>query len=222
MEQTECLIPTYGELTDQQIALINKNSYVVKHRKGEVIFMQDRPVSHVIFNKAGLLKLYKELEGKKEIILDIVPANHFIGLNSVFYETLYSYSASSIAEGDIIYTALSAFRDVVSENGKYALRIMTVLSSQVVFLIDRMIALTRKQVPGRMAEMLLNFSKNTYKNNAFTLPISRLEIAEFIQTTKETVSRTLTEFKNDRIIELEEKNVVLKSLDLLEILNKIG
>jgi CRP-like cAMP-binding protein len=222
MKQTECLIPTYGELTEQQIALINKNSYVIKHRKGEVIFVQDRPVSHVIFIKSGLLKLYKHLEGKKEIILDIMPANQFVGLTSVFYENLYPYSTSSIGEGELIYTTSSVFRDVIAENGKYALHIMAVLSSRVVYTIDRMIALTRKQVPGRMAEMLLNFSKNTYKNNAFTLPISRLEIADFIQTSKETVSRTLTEFKNDRIIELDDKNVVLKSLDLLEILNRIG
>jgi CRP-like cAMP-binding protein len=222
MGQTECMIPTYGELTEQQIALINKNSYIIKHGKGEVIFVQNRPVSHVIFIKSGLLKLYKHVEGKKEIIIDIMPANQFIGLTSVFYENLYPYSSSSLGEGELIYTSSSVFREVVAENGKYAIHIMEVLSSRVVFLIDRMIALTKKQVPGRMAEMLLNFSKNTYKNNAFTLPLSRLEIADFIQTTKETVSRTLTEFKNDRIIELEDKDVVLKSLDLLEILNKIG
>jgi len=57
---------------------------------------------------------------------------------------------------------------------------------------------------------------------SITLPISRLETADFIQTTKETASRTLTEFKNDRIIELEDKDVVLKSLNLLETLNRIG
>ena len=216
------MIPTYGELTEQQIAFINKNSYVIRHRKGEIIFMQEWPVSHLIFVKSGLLKLYKEIEGKKEIILDIIPANQFIGLTSIFYENLYPYSTSSIEEGELIYTTSSAIREVVAENGKYATHLMAVMSSRVVYLIDRMIALTKKQVPGRMAEMLLNFSKNIYKNSAFTLPLSRLEIADYVQTTKETVSRTLTEFKNDRIIELDDKNVVLKSLDLLEILNKIG
>ena len=92
----------------------------------------------------------------------------------------------------------------------------------MVFLINRMIALSKKHVPGRLAEMLLYLSKHIYKNNVMTLPLSRQEIADLMQSSKETVSRTLTEFKNDRIIELDDRKVILKSLDLLEILNKIG
>jgi CRP-like cAMP-binding protein len=100
--------------------------------------------------------------------------------------------------------------------------LMTILSSRVVFLINKMIALIKKQVPGRLAEMLLYFSKDIYRNNVMTLPLSRQEIADLMQSSKETVSRTLTEFKNDRIIELDDRKIVLKSLELLEILNKIG
>ena len=222
MEQTECILPTFGELTEQQIVFINKNSYAVHHRTGEIILMQERPVSHLLYVKSGLLKLYKVIEDGRQVILDVVPAEKFIGLTSVFYKSLYLYSASSIGEGELIYTSASAIREIVAENGKYALNLMTVLSSQVVYLVERMITLTKKQVPGRIAEVLLFFSKNIYKSHEFTLPLSRNEIADYIQTTKESVSRTLTEFRNDRIIELDDKNVVLKSLDLLEILNKIG
>ena len=222
MEQTECLIPTYGVLTEQQIALINKNSQIIKHKHGEIIFKQDRPVSHIIFIKTGLIKLYKQIDEKSEIILDIMHSDQFIGLTSLFYENLHPYGASSLEEGELIYVNSNVFRDILTENGKYSVQIMTVLSSRVFFLTNKMIALTKKQVPGRIAEMLLHFSKNIYKNNVIILPLSRQEIADLVQSTKETVSRTLKEFKNDRIIELDERKVTLISLDLLEILNKIG
>jgi CRP-like cAMP-binding protein len=222
MAQTECLIPTYGVLTEQQIALINENSHFIKHKKGETLFMQDRPVSHIIFIKKGLIKLFKRIDEKSEIILDILPSDQFIGLSSIFYENLYPYSASALQEGELIYVNSNVFRDILAENGEYSVQIMTLLSSKVVFFIDRMITLTKKQIPGRIAEMLLHFSKNIYKNKVITLPLSRQEIADLVQSSKETVSRTLTEFKSDRIIELDERKVTLKSLDLLEILNKIG
>jgi len=222
MKQTECMIPTYGELTKQQIAFINNNSHVIRHRKGEIIFRQDHPVTHLIYIKSGLLKFYKEVDENRKIILDILPAGQFIGLVSIFYKNLYPYSTSSVEGGELIYTSSHAIRDLVAENGKYASHFLVALSSRMVTMMDRMITYTKKQVPGRIAELLLNFSKNIYNNNAFTLPLSRTEIADYVQTTKETVSRTLTEFKNDRIIELDDKNIVLKSLDLLEILNKIG
>ena len=222
MEQAKCILPDYGVLTGEQIEFINKNSHDIRHKEGEIIFMQERPVTHLIYVRSGLLKLYRELEGGRQMILDIIPKDQFAGLTSIFYEALYPYSAASIIGGELIHTSASAVREVVSENGKYALNLMTVLSSRVVYLVERMIALTKKQVPGRIAEILLYFSKHIYKSNTFSLPLSRHEIADYVQTTKETVSRTLTEFRNDRIIELDDKDVVLKSLELLEILNKIG
>ena len=222
MEKSGCLIPTYGVLTEQQVTLINNNSYIIKHKNGETIFMQDRPVTHLIFIKSGLIKLYKQIDKKNEIILDIVPSNQFIGLSSIFHEDLYPYGASSLEEGELIYVNSGIIRNIIAENGRFSLQLMTILSSRVVFLINRMIALTKKQVPGRLADMLLYFSREIYKNDVMTLPLSRQEIADMMQSSKETVSRTLTEFKNDRIIEIDDRTVTLKSIDLLELLNKIG
>jgi CRP-like cAMP-binding protein len=222
MEQTGCIVPVFRELTEEQSALINNNSYIVHHRKGETIFFQDRPITHLIYIKSGLIKLFKEIETHRSMIISIVPSKQFLGPSSLFSGNLYPYSAASIEEGELIYTNSAVIREVINENGQFALHLMTILSAQTLYIIERMIALTKKQVPGRMAELLLNFSKNIYQANAYTLPISRTEIADYVQTTKETVSRTLTEFRNDRLIDIDDKNVILKSLDLLDILNKMG
>ena len=222
MSLTACLIPTFDVLTEEQISLINNNSHIIQHKSGELIFMQDRPVSHLIYLKSGLIKLYMKVEEKKEIIVDVMGDNQFIGLAAIFYENLYPYSISSIEAGELVYIDAKIFRDILIENGAYAVKIMAELSSRIVFLMNRMAALTHKQVPGRLAEMLLYFSKEIYKNREIQLPLTRQEIADLVQTSKETVSRTLTEFKNDRIIELDERKVTLKSIELLEVLNKIG
>jgi len=68
----------------------------------------------------------------------------------------------------------------------------------------------------------LFFSKEIYNSNEFTLPLSRLEFANLVYSTKESVSRTLTEFKNDRMIEIDDRKVILKSIDLLNILSTMG
>jgi CRP-like cAMP-binding protein len=69
---------------------------------------------------------------------------------------------------------------------------------------------------------LLFFSKKIYQSNSFSLPVSRMDLAELVSTTKESISRTLTEFKNDKIIEIDDKKIVIKSPDLLQILSKLG
>ena len=99
---------------------------------------------------------------------------------------------------------------------------MKILSDEAIAMMEKMISISQKQVTGRLAEVLLFFAQKIYKQNTFSLPLSRQELAELISSTKESISRTLTEFKNDRIIALDDKRIELKSIDLLQILSKIG
>jgi CRP-like cAMP-binding protein len=122
----------------------------------------------------------------------------------------------------VAYVPLSVIRDVIGMNGKYALDLIHELSVDGMFLMERMIRINQQQVPGRVAEMLLFFCRDIYHSQQYTLPISRQEIADLVYSTKESISRTLTEFKNDRMIEIEDRKVVLQSIDLLEILCKMG
>jgi hypothetical protein len=66
-----------------------------------------------------------------------------------------------------------------------------------------------------MAEVLIFFSDEVYKNVHFELPLSRQELAELVYSSEESVSRTLTEFKNDWMIDIENRMITLKSIDLL-------
>jgi CRP/FNR family transcriptional regulator len=117
---------------------------------------------------------------------------------------------------------MPVFKEILGENGQYALHMLNELSKMGVSLIEKMVNLSHKQIPGRIAEILLFFSKQVYMSNNFTLPVSRQELADLVSSTKESISRTLTEFKNDRLIEIDDRKVVLKSLDLLDILSRMG
>jgi CRP-like cAMP-binding protein len=89
-------------------------------------------------------------------------------------------------------------------------------------LINKLIYFPQKQVPGRIAEVLLTFSVDIFRNDHFILPLSRQELADLVYSTKESVSRTLTEFKNDRMIDINDRAITLQSIDLLKVLSKVG
>ena len=82
--------------------------------------------------------------------------------------------------------------------------------------------LYQQQLPGKIAEVLLYFSEKIYKSEEFSLPLNRRELAELAGTTKESFIRTLTEFRNDRIINLDGKNVKIISIEILKVLSKVG
>jgi CRP/FNR family transcriptional regulator, polysaccharide utilization system transcription regulator len=222
MELSAYLWPAYDELSTDQINKINENSFLVKHKKGEQIFRQEQPISHMILICSGLVKLYKEVDGEKIVILKIAGPGSYIGIISAFFGNRYQHSASALEDTETIYASLSTFKDVIGENGKYGLHILNQLSAEGINLIDKMINLSHKQIPGRIAEILLFFSREVYHSHDFKLPLSRQELADLVSSTKESISRTLTEFKNDRIIEIDDRDVNLKSIELLDILSKMG
>jgi CRP-like cAMP-binding protein len=222
MSSPECLLPTYNALTPDQISKINDSSFIVRHCKGENVFSQDKPKSYLMFLSSGLVKIFKEVQQKKSIILKIVGPGNYIGLISVFYENLYQFSATAIEDSELVYINISLMKEILSENGLFALQMMQEFSNEGMVLLNKLIYFPQKQIPGRIAEVLLLFSTEIYNNDHFMLPLSRQELADLVYSTKESVSRTLTEFKNDRMIDIDDRKIVLRSIDLLKILSKLG
>lgn len=218
----DCLLPTFEALTSNQIEKINENSIIVKYKKGEVICRENHPISHILFLKSGLIKLSKEYQKDRSLIIGILGPKGFFGIVTIYGKGIYQISVTTLDECEVVHTNFDVFKDILFKNGKYTCNLMDQISSNSLLLIRKMISTTFKQVPGRLAELLLFFARIIYNSNTYNLPLSRLEIAEFIASTKETVSRTITEFKNDRIIDIEGTAVTLNSVDLLEKLSIIG
>lgn len=215
-------IPGFKSLTADEIALIENNSNVISYRNGDVILRQNTMTSHVMFIKSGLVKVYKEGKSYKTIILKIATSGSFLGLMSLFGDKTYHYSASSISNSQIIFIDVGVFNSIISKNGVFSSHLMRQISMEGLYILDKLMNQAHKQLPGRIADVLLFFSKKIYHSNIFDLPLTRRELAEFACTTKESFIRTLTEFKNDRIINLNKRQVEIISIDILQTLSKLG
>lgn len=217
-----CVLPTFGILSEAQEDRLNSGSHIIRYRKGQAICHQGHPISHVLFVKSGLIKVYSEYQEDRNAILQILGPGSFICIMSVFDSRLYQTSSSALEDSEVVHARLDDFIEVISQNGGYAVNIMKAMSRLGFVTIDKVIRYSYKQIPGRLAELILLFSRDIYGKESFEIPMSRQEIADYIFATKETVSRTLSEFKNDRIIDIEGKVITLKSVDLLDRLSIMG
>jgi CRP-like cAMP-binding protein len=222
MGNMECLIPTFLELNSDQISIINQNSFIIKYKKNETVFKQDMPISNIVFIKSGLIKIIKESDKNKNNILDIISSDNFIGLISSFCKNQYDFTATTLVECEIVFTDIHIFKNIIKENGNYALHIMEKISENGLHILKKLINLSHRQIPGRIAEIILSFSTEIYGSEEFEFPLSRQELADLISTTKESVSRVLSEFNHDKIIEMDEKKIVIKSMELIKKLSRIG
>jgi CRP/FNR family transcriptional regulator, polysaccharide utilization system transcription regulator len=201
---------------------IVQNTKIAVFRKKEVIFRQLTPTSHIMYVVSGLIKIYKEGRNKRNFILKVAKPGEFIGLLSHFGSPLHQYSASAIEEAEIGYIDRRLFNDILSKNAAFALGVIHTLSLDGLFIFERLMGQSHKQLPGRIADVILYFSDVIYKQDNFEFPLTRREMAELAGTTKESFIRTLSEFKNDKIISLDGSKVSIKSKKIIHTLSELG
>jgi CRP/FNR family transcriptional regulator, polysaccharide utilization system transcription regulator len=216
------VFPFQDLLSDEEIKLIGANSNVVSYSRKDIIFRQNIRTSHLMFVVSGIIKIYKVGRNNKVVILKLSGKNEFIGLASLFGDVIHQYSAAAVNEVEICYLDINIFKEILKNNDRYAMKIIQYLSTFSLFIYNRLIGQSHKQLPGKIADTLLYFSETIYKSNTFDFPLTRKELAEFAGTTKESFIRTLTEFKNDKIIDLKGSGVKIKSKDIVKILSDLG
>lgn len=221
-ENTDAIIPFDNILNDEEIEHIKNHSNVVHYLKNDVIFKQNTRTSHVMYILSGLIKIYRESKNNKTKIIKLGISGEFLGLNSVFGEETFSYSAAALEKTVVYIIDRSVFENVIVNNGQYAHEILKTITSENLSIFKRLISQSQKQLPGRIADIIMYFSEKIYHSHNFDFPLTRTELAELAGTTKESLIRTLTEFKNDKIIELEGKKVNIKSYDIIETLSRLG
>jgi CRP-like cAMP-binding protein len=141
---------------------------------------------------------------------------------SLMGDQIHQYSATVVENADICFIDINAYRNVLMENGKFSLQLMNLISQDGLFIFNRLMNQTHKQLPGRIADVLLYFSEQIYRQPYFDFPLTRRELAELAGTTKESFIRTLTEFKNDKIIYLDGSRVEIISMDIVKTLSELG
>jgi CRP/FNR family transcriptional regulator len=73
-----------------------------------------------------------------------------------------------------------------------------------------------------MADALLEFSEKIFKEDTFKLPISQSELANLVDTSRESVSRVLNEFHNDGIISVNGKEITILNKKVLLMISQNG
>ncbi len=218
----DSIIPFGRFLTEDEIDQVTRNSNVVKFERREIIFRQNTRTSHMMFVRSGLVKIYKEGRNNKYIILKISTPGEYLGLMSIYGSEMHQYSASAIIQSEICFVDSIVFNNLIKNNGDFAVKLINTLSASGLFIFERLMSQSHKQLPGRIADVILYFSEQIFKSNDLEFPFTRRELAELAGTTKESFIRTLAEFKNDKIINLEGSRVIINSMKIIKTLSELG
>ncbi len=205
----------FENLNTDQLRRVNKYRNERIFEKGEIICNQGDVIESFLYLKTGLVKIFQESDDSKPQIISIAKPLDFIGLLGIFSRDTYPFSISCIDESIICFVDLKVIKELIKEDGNFSLVFLEKMSQISESIWRSRLDLSRKNLRGRIAYILLEFSEKIYKNSQFDLPISRREMAELIDMTTENVIRILSEFRKDGILQITGKTISINKIDLL-------
>lgn len=212
----------FKNLTSEELKMINEHKVEKFYRKGEQICTEGEEISSFMYLQNGLVKLFKTETNRKEHIISVAKPRDFIGLLSVFSNTRHVYSITAIEDSIVCFVSLDLIKSFIKDNGTFALDFFEKISSVSDSVIKTRIDINTRQLRGRIAYILLLFAKHIYNSDSFNLPISRKEVAELIDMSTENVIRVLSEFRKDRLIQIEGKKIEILDRAKLEKIYELG
>jgi len=193
-------------LTNEQNEYLCANKTYVDYKKGETIIKQGVPANHIVFLEKGLARMNITDQDRTSCI-DLAFSGSFLGLMCSFTGKSFIFSAEAIEDCRISIIDKEIINSLVKQNSDFSLAIINYISRTTANLVFWMSRLRSKHIEGALAMILLKFSKY-YNDLSFELPVTRKEMAEILGYSKESVINTLTKFKNDKIININNRNKI--------------
>jgi CRP/FNR family transcriptional regulator len=209
-------------LTSEEKELVDQRSVLVNYKKGENICKQGSFASHIMYLDKGLVKVF--LEGNpKDLILNITPQKNLMGLQALYEgNNTFLYSISTYTESTVRLIDIQIFKQLLKQNPLFAFRIINILNESTSQAYGRFFSLTHKQLHGRLADILLCLSRKIFKAESFDLPISRSDLSDLTSMSTESVIRIMKDFKDDGIIDINNKSITLLDIPRLDRISAKG
>ncbi len=188
-------------LRNQEIGELSAIVTRLRIEPQQIVFQEGDTVEHVFNVTSGVVKLYKLLlDGRRQITGFLLPGD-FLGLAS---RTGYSYSAEAVTGVSLCRFPRHRLEETFDRFPHLQRRLFDIANDELVAAQDQMLLLGRKTALEKISSFLLRLSEREQRSGAeqgpVELPMTRGDIADYLGLTIETVSRTLSQLKNDSLI----------------------
>ena len=195
---------------------------IVSHRRfapGQAIFEESEAADYVYNVSNGDVCLYKLLADGRRQITGFLRPGDFLGLVK---QDVYAYGAEAIDDVELCCMRIVDLERLLREMPAVRDRLLDMSRDEMAAAQEQMLLLGRKSAREKVLSFLLLRAKHDHNLDesgpaVLDLPMSRIDIADYLGLTIETVSRTFTALKEEGLIDLPSaQHVVLSDLEAIE------
>lgn len=201
-------------IEDIEDAFSDKDRIVYK--PGTTIYSEGNVGNHIYYVIKGEVKTFKVNEDGKELITDLFKDKSFFGFTSFLSNRPYTENAQAILPTEIIKLEKNELLSLIKSDPQLGLNFMDLLSDNLDSVKEHLMHIAYDSVRKKTADTLLQLTQEGSKENL--IQISRSDLASIIGIAKETLTRTLTDFKEERLINTDRNTIkILNQRKLMNI-----
>ncbi|MEO6977155.1 MAG: Crp/Fnr family transcriptional regulator [Mucilaginibacter sp.] len=193
------------------------NKINIKLKKGEVLFREGDPVEGIYFVYSGVIKVYKQWDDDKELIIRFAENGAILGHRGIGSSLDYPIAASALEPSVVCYVSMKFFESTLKVNGELTYQLVNFFARELRKSERRMRDLAHMPVKGRVAGALIKLQKQfgTTPDGFINITLSRQDLASFAGATYETVFRVINELVHEQAIRLSGKSIAIINPDAL-------
>jgi len=196
---------------------LSEEQDVRTYKKKEDIYKEGAYPKGIYFINKGKVKTYQTNELGKELITELFKEGEFFGYLSLLQDAKYNSSATALEDSEIYMIPKEDFFSLIYKNAEVSRKFIEILSNSVSENEKQLVKLAYNSVRKRVAEALVKLSDKYKKEDdqTFSMNVSREDLANLVGTATETVIRTLSDFKEDKFIEVAGGKITILNYDRL-------
>ncbi len=194
------------------------NRDINKYKKKQVVFNEGNRPSCLYYIQKGKIKTYKSNEDGKELVVDLYHEGDFLGYVALFENNNYRETAEAMEDSELAVIPKEDFESFIYQSPSISRKFIQMLAMNISEKETHLINLAYNSLRKKVADSLLRIYKkyNRVHENNFPIALSRENLASVAGTATESLIRTLSDFKNERLIDIKEGIIIILNEKKLE------
>jgi len=210
-------VPAFEDLPPEDLAIINRVTIERIYIKNETIFMEGENGVGFHYVKSGKIKIVKLSADGREHIINILGPGEVFAEVLLFNKEPYPATAIAVEESCVGIIRNNDLEPVIINHPRVAMNIIQVMSKKLLFIQRKVKLLAFSDSYAKIAQTIENLARRhgrrTCHGLEIDIDITRQDIANLVGTTRETVSRVFSVMKKDKILEGDERRIIILDLN---------
>lgn len=218
--KTLAQVGLFTGLSEAELTFLAQRAVPRRFSAGEIVFSEGDPCAGMYVVESGHIRIFKTSAGGREQVLSIDGPGSSVAELPVFDGGSYPASVSAVEDSTLLFVSKQDFQALCLTHPQVALKVLRVVGARLRRLVGIIEELSFTTVRHRLAAFLVRLAQREGTRIAegieITLPASNQELASQIGTVRELVSRNLSRFQQEKLIQMDGRRIVIANLKALE------